>query len=134
MSPESGAPEMGPVEPGQPVQEVAAAQPGAIFSQDATQQPGAILNAKQLSGAIFSQDVTQQPGAIASAAAMPPCASSGVPMPFFSSGSFKLRRLLPVHAFIAAGRDWTSFQGWFDAAYASVCWPMDEALKVLPTA
>ncbi|XP_075928618.1 uncharacterized protein LOC142930365 [Petromyzon marinus] len=46
----------------------------------------------------------------------------------------QLRTLPPVREFVAARGDWAAFTRWFEAAFSSVEWTEDEALRALPTA
>ncbi|CAM9371543.1 unnamed protein product [Lampetra planeri] len=94
---------------------------GAIFSSDVTQQPGAI----------FSSEAMQQLAAIFSAAQPPPIARFGALVPVYSTNHFQIRCLPPVRPFTASGGDWTSFWHHFEAAYISVGWSSEEALRSL---
>ncbi|CAM9832449.1 unnamed protein product [Lampetra planeri] len=78
-------------------------------------------------------DVARQPSVtavpLASPSGVPACASS----PGLTSGDQRLWQLPPVQPFIATGGDWLAFQDRFDVAYTLVGWPMEEALRALPT-
>ncbi|CAM9423576.1 unnamed protein product [Lampetra fluviatilis] len=50
------------------------------------------------------------------------------------SAADRPRRLPPVKEFTAAGGDWSAFVRRFEAAYRSVNWMEDQALRALPTA
>ncbi|CAN0417936.1 unnamed protein product [Lampetra fluviatilis] len=107
-------------------------QPGATAAgAAATPHSDAVAAAIPQLGA--SANAARQPGIAAAPLAMP----SGVPMCASSlglvSGGQQLNRLPPLCPFIATRDDWLAFQDRFNAAYASVGWPMEEALWALPT-
>ncbi|CAM9524754.1 unnamed protein product [Lampetra planeri] len=62
-----------------------------------------------------------------------PTPQQQLPSPKLEDAS-KLRRLRPVHQFVAADGDWTAFHCRFEAAYVYVGWTPAEELLALPTA
>ncbi|CAM9364252.1 unnamed protein product [Lampetra planeri] len=61
--------------------------------------------------------------------------AKGAPRPVALQGAAcRPRRLPPVQEFVAVGSNWTAFRHQFDAAWLSVGWMEEEALRALPTA